>query len=450
MNATTIDRTASLLAHGPDKAITLALSLAQAERAILAFSAGQVDAIVDADGHAYLLRPAQQQLRQDVSRLQAILDSSPDVILILNRSGLILAQYGAVGRVLGMDGEELAGTSIFTLVHDEDMGKLYSAFFNIAEGIRENATVRFRLQDRSGNLRFVEATVGQQYDGATTSVILILRPIVDPRPVFIEKPRLRVPVVPPVAPAKDRFLSMLSHELRTPLSPVLMGVDELLADDRFAEARPVLDMIKRNVDLQARLLDELMEFTLVGQHKVRLRHEPLDLHAHIGYVVETCQSELTAAQITVLLDFDPGSGGVMVCADALRLQQVMWNLVKNAIKFSSPGSSIIIATSDCPPGHVTIDFTDEGVGIEPELLGRVFDAFQQGSLAQQRNKGGLGLGLFIAKGLAEAQDGQLTVHSEGSGLGSTFRLVLPQASTDGRLPVESSSLFSAAALRPMN
>lgn len=116
---------------------------------------------------------------------------------------------------------------------------------------------------------------------------------------------------------------------------------------------------------------------------------------------------------------------------------------------SPPGSSIIIATSDCPPGHLTIDFTDQGVGIEPELLERVFDAFQQGSAAQQRNKGGLGLGLFIAKGLAEAQDGRLTVHSEGSGLGSTFRLILPKPPADGTcLPIESSSLFSAAALRP--
>ncbi len=342
MNATTIDGTAALLTHGPDKAITLALSLAQAERAIHAFTAGQVDAIVDADGQPYLLRPAQTQLRQEASRLRAILDSSPDQIMVLNRAGVVVAQHG---RVPALDREDLVGRSIFTLIHEDDLTKLYSVFFNIAEGLRVNATVQFRLQACTGAWLYVEATAAQLNDGASPQVLLILRPVHDAHPIPAERPRLRVPAVPPVAPAKDRFLSMLSHELRTPLTPILLGVAEMESDERFADAAPALAMIRRNVELQARLLDELMEFTLVGEHKVRLRLEPLDLRAHIGYVLETCQSELTAAQITVLLDFAPGSGGVMVCADSLRLQQVMWNLVKNAIKFRRPAA----ASSSRPP-----------------------------------------------------------------------------------------------------
>ena len=448
MNATTIDRTAALLTHGPDKAITLALSLAQAERAIHAFSAGQVDAIVEADGQTYLLRPAQTHLRQEASRLRAILDSAPDGILVLNRAGIIVAQYGAAGGMAAVDRQDLIGRSIFTLIHDEDLTKLYTVFFNIAEGLRATAAVQFRRRDGSGGWHFVEATAARSHGGDSDQVLLSVRPLPGARPIFDERPRLRVPAAPSVAPARDRFLSMLSHELRTPLTPVLLGIAELQEDERFAEARPVLAMIRRNVDLQARLLDELMEFTLVGQHKVRLLLEPLDAAVHIGYVVEICQSELTEAGITVLLGFKEGAP-IMVCADSVRLQQVMWNLLKNAIKFSPPGSCITIATSEGPGHHLTIDFTDQGVGIEPDLLGRVFEAFQQGSVAQQRAKGGLGLGLFIAKGLAEAQAGQLTVDSPGSGLGSTFRLILPKPPADGTcLPIESSSLFSAAALRP--
>lgn len=164
MNATTIDGTAALLTHGPDKAITLALSLAQAERAIHAFTAGQVDAIVDADGQPYLLRPAQTQLRQEASRLRAILDSSPDQIMVLNRAGVVVAQHG---RVPALDREDLVGRSIFTLIHEDDLTKLYSVFFNIAEGLRVNATVQFRLQACTGAWLYVEATAAQLNDGAS-------------------------------------------------------------------------------------------------------------------------------------------------------------------------------------------------------------------------------------------------------------------------------------------
>ena len=220
---------------------------------------------------------------------------------------------------------------------------------------------------------------------------------------------------------KDRFLAMLSHELRAPLTPVLLGADELLEDERFIEARPVLTMIRRNLKLQSRLLDELADFTTIEQHKVRLRLESIDIHQHIAFVLEICRSEIEAAGIEVRLDLRAEEP--LVLADSLKLQQVMWNLVKNAIKFSNPGGSISITTANEGP-DVTIAFVDHGLGIERDLLPLVFDPFQQGGRPMQQLYGGLGLGLFIAKGLAEAEGGTLTAFSPGRGQGATFRLTL--------------------------
>ena len=169
---------------------------------------------------------------------------------------------------------------------------------------------------------------------------------------------------------------MLAHELRTPLMPVLLGISEMQEDGRFAEAGPILAMMRRNIELQARLLEELMDFSAVGQHKMRLQLEPIDVHEAVRFVLEICQTEIAAARIEVNLDLQAREN--MVLADSLRLQQIMWNLVRNAVKFSPPGSNISITSANETPGTITLEFVDHGIGIEPEFLPLVFDPFQQG------------------------------------------------------------------------
>ena len=428
---TATDPSTPSLAHSPEKAITLALSLAQAERAIQAFTAGQLDAVVDAEGQTYLLRPAQESLRQSERRLREIIDRAADVITVVNRGGAILSQSRAVLSVLGYEPEELVGSSIFELVYGEDLSRLYTTFFNVIEGFEESGTAQFYHRMRSGSYRLIEATVSRLSGDAPASAVLILRPVASPRTLPAEPPPHET-VSKDASHAKDRFLAMLSHELRTPLTPIQLGVEELREDERFVEARPTLSMIQRNVEVQSRLLEELADFTSVGEHKVRLRLEALEVHEAIRFVLEICRSELAAARIEVRLFL--GAVQSVVVADSVRLQQVMWNLVKNAIKFSEAGSSIAIATTNCPPGHLTIEFADHGIGIEPALLPLIFDAFQQGSEAEQRARGGLGLGLFIAKGLTEAQGGTLTAQSEGRGKGTKFLVTLPMAPLDQAVP----------------
>jgi PAS domain S-box-containing protein len=162
--------------HGPDKAITLALSLAQAENAIHAFTAGQVDAIIDSDGNAYLLRPAQEELRQNEMRLQALLDSAADVITVVNRAGVILSQSLAAFRVLGYKSKELVGRSMFEFIHKDDVPHLYFAFIEVAEGYHECTTAAFRHRSRDGSYRMIEATLARLRDLSKTSVVLSLRP----------------------------------------------------------------------------------------------------------------------------------------------------------------------------------------------------------------------------------------------------------------------------------
>jgi PAS domain S-box-containing protein len=405
-------------ANNPDKALTLALRLVHAENALQMLASGQVDAVVDPSGKAYLLRPAQESLRQSESRFRALLDSIPDAIVVVNRGGVIVSHSRSVGHVLRLRPESFMGRRIFERIHEEDLRVVHSAFFNVIEEFRENASVRFHYCGPDGSYHLIEATVGKLRDAGDLSAVFSLRRIADLQPGKVELP----------APtdtafiAKDRFLAMLSHELRTPLAPLLFGIEELRQDERFAAASETLTMMRRNVELQSRLLDELSDFIATGQDKIRLRLHFVDAHELVHFVLDLCRSEISAAQIEVRLDLR--ATHAMVLADSARLQQVMWNLVKNAVKFSARDGSISIASSNDTQGRLILEIIDHGIGIEPELLPLIFDPFRQGDLSMQSLYGGLGLGMFIAKALTEAHQGTLTVTSEGRGHGATFRLIL--------------------------
>lgn len=417
----------------------LALSLAEAERALRLFTADQVDAIVGADGKAYLLRPAQEHLRENEKRLGAVLESVANAIAVVDRSGTVVCQNRHVGRVLGYEPEGTIGTNIFELIRKEDLPDVHSAFINVAEGFQTHATAQFNHRSRDGSYRMVEATMGKLRGTAATNIVLSLRPIAHPARERIEFTR-REEEAAQAAPSKDRFLAMLAHELRTPIMPVLLGITEMQEDGLYPEVKPILEMMRRNIDLQMRLLDELTDFIRIGQHKVLLRPERIDIHDTVRFVLEICRGEIAAARIDVVLNLK--ATGSCVVADSLRLQQILWNLVRNAIKFSPQGGCITIASVNETRTSVTIEVFDNGIGIEAEMLPLVFDPFKQGEHAKTQK--GLGLGMFIARGLAEAHDGSLTVSSDGPGLGATFRLTLNLAPA-GSLEQSSLQLFNVDA-----
>ena len=230
--------------------------------------------------------------------------------------------------------------------------------------------------------------------------------------------------------AKDRFLAMLSHELRTPLSPVLATATMLERTPGLPEAvRADVRLIRRNIELEARLIDDLLDLTRVANGKLLLALEAVDVHETIEAVLMLFRDEIDAKQLQVNTALCARRQWVR--ADRARLQQMLWNVLRNAAKFTPEGGTIGIQTRDrddsAPGGMIEIEIEDTGIGIEPERLSKLFTAFEQGSDAIARTFGGLGLGLAITRALADAHGGSVSAHSEGKGHGARFVLRLPRA-----------------------
>ncbi|HEX8201732.1 MAG TPA: PAS domain S-box protein, partial [Isosphaeraceae bacterium] len=265
----------------------------------------------------------------------------------------------------------------------------------------------------------------------------LMRAVCDQVAIALERQRLtsevrrRAQELAEANAAKDHFLAVLSHELRTPLTPVLMAVSLLLDDPGLPPAlRPTLVMARRNVELEARLIDDLLDVTRIAQGKLRLDRTVVDAHALIGHALEICRGELRAAGLR--LEVDLAAARSYVRADPARLQQVFWNLIKNAVKFTPQGGTVAVRSRTDPnsaagdPGgtRLIVEVADSGMGIAPEALPKVFDAFEQGGAAVTRRFGGLGLGLAISRGVVERHGGTLTASSPGVGRGATFTLIL--------------------------
>jgi two-component system, chemotaxis family, CheB/CheR fusion protein len=223
--------------------------------------------------------------------------------------------------------------------------------------------------------------------------------------------------------AKDHFLAALSHELRTPLTPVLLRVAALARSPDLPEfLRADLQMIQRNVELEAKLIDDLLDLTRVSRGKLTLHLEAVDVHDLLEHTIAICSEGLEGR--TLAIGFEPGAAGRHVRADAARLQQVFWNLLKNAVKFTPAGGTVRVVTRNPEPERIEVAVIDPGIGIAPEDLPRLFNAFEQGNPAITRTFGGLGLGLAICKALVDQHGGTLSGLSPGRGQGATFTVSL--------------------------
>ncbi len=221
---------------------------------------------------------------------------------------------------------------------------------------------------------------------------------------------------------KDQFLAMLSHELRTPLTPVLLATTLLeRSPDLPRHLCEHAQMIRRNVELEARLIDDLLDLTRVSPGKLQQNVKTAEVQEVLGRAVEICCAERAGDLVLEL-----GAARHHVRGDPARLQQVFWNLMNNAAKFTPAGRPITIRSRNVEDdGVIEIEVTDTGVGIEPEILPRLFNAFEQGDSARARRFGGLGLGLAITKALVEAHGGPVTARSDGLGMGATFTVRMP-------------------------
>jgi two-component system CheB/CheR fusion protein len=228
--------------------------------------------------------------------------------------------------------------------------------------------------------------------------------------------------------AKDHFLAVLSHELRTPLTPVLAAVSLLQQEVSFDEGTTrILEMVRRNVELEARLIDDLLDLTRITRGKIELDKRPIELRTVLQRAVEVCRPDIEARRLHFGVDLGPAAT-CLVEADTARLQQVFWNLLKNAIKFTPQGGCVGIRCRPGEHGRVSVEVIDSGEGIDPQDLSRIFGAFEQAGRSASRLFGGLGLGLAISRTLVELHGGTIEAHSEGKGKGASFKVQLPTLS----------------------
>jgi signal transduction histidine kinase/ActR/RegA family two-component response regulator len=246
--------------------------------------------------------------------------------------------------------------------------------------------------------------------------------------------------------AKDDFLAALSHELRTPLNPALLLASDAARDPAHTPAaRHTFSVIAKNVSLEARLIDDLLDLTRIARGKLRLDLGPVDVNAVLRDAIATVQAELSEKHLTLHLALAEETAPVV--GDATRLQQVFWNVLCNAIKFTPADGSIRIK-SQRGNSRVRVEITDTGMGLTAGELQRIFAAFSQGDHAAggSHRFGGLGLGLSISRQLVELHAGTITAESKGSGRGATFVVELPLSPTV--VPPAIEPIVAGAAVRP--
>lgn len=223
--------------------------------------------------------------------------------------------------------------------------------------------------------------------------------------------------------AKDDFIAVLSHELRTPLTPSLLDLSDLEADPRISpEVRQRLHLIKRSIEIEAHLIDDLLDVTRIAHGKVSLSIGDVDLHECLAHALTVKQADIRAKRLRVETKLSAASA--VVSGDENRIRQVLLNLIGNAIKFTPEGGWIRL-TSEVGNESVRLEVADSGFGIPAGLLPMLFQRFEQGGHGVTRKFGGLGLGLSIARSIVELHGGKISARSPGEGQGATFSLEFP-------------------------
>jgi len=255
--------------------------------------------------------------------------------------------------------------------------------------------------------------------------------------------------------AKDRFLAVLSHELRTPLTPVVFGIAALQRE--FSDPTPrrraidqrlprMLEMVRRNITLETKLIDDLLDLSRLVQGKLQLQPDVVDIHARLRDTLAMVENDARAKGVR--LEMAVAAERPFVMADAARVHQVLWNLLKNAIKFTPSGGRVMVSTWN-EGTQLLIACEDDGIGIPADVLPRLFKPFEQGGNEITRHYGGLGLGLAVSRSLVVAHGGTLAAASAGVGKGARFTVTLPTTTADAH-PQASRSRQSVAPQRRLN
>jgi PAS domain S-box-containing protein len=378
-------------------------------------------------GERHARERAERQLRQADLTFARVLDSLPDyAVMLLDEDGLIQYWNRAARLIFGYPAEEVLGASAALLfAPQDDPPQALASELRLARAHGKASDKRW-LVTRDGRRLWAEGVLAvlEDEDGERRGFCKLVHDGTA-RHLAAEALRAAKEEADRANQAKDRFLAVLSHELRTPLAPITTAVHVLekavSLDERH---RDLLPMIRRNVALEARLIDDLLDLTAINAGKVTLRKERVDMHQLVQAVVAMVDDTLRDKQIE--LDLALEARDPFVEADQARMQQVLWNIVRNALKFTPHGGRVLVRSENAG-GEFRLACCDSGIGIAREALARIFSPFEQADADVARHYGGLGLGLAIAQGLMAQHGGRIDASSDGRGRGATFSITLPGA-----------------------
>jgi PAS domain S-box-containing protein len=395
------------------------------------------------------------------ARLAAIIESSDDAIVSKTLEGIIRTWNKGAERIFGWQAEEVIGKPITIIIPADRLEEEPKILARIQAGERVDHFETIR-QAKDGRLLHVSVTISpvRDHTGRIIGASKIARDVTlqkqferelraakdaaEEAKATAEKAREAAETA---SRAKDHFLSVLSHELRTPLTPVLAAISLLEQDtDVPPHVAEQVGMIRRNVETEARLVDDLLDLTRIARGKVRLHYEVIDAHTVLRSVASMLNPEIEEKGLTVAIALR--AKRFHVWADPGRFQQMLLNLLSNAIKFTPPDGTITVRTSN-ENGTIKIEIIDTGVGIEPDVLPRLFRPFQQGEQTVTRRFGGLGLGLSIVKSLVELHKASISATSEGKDKGSTFTLRIDTVVPNQQLQPASSGSTADGKAREM-
>ncbi|HEV8581418.1 MAG TPA: PAS domain S-box protein [Thermoanaerobaculia bacterium] len=315
-----------------------------------------------------------------------------------------------------------------SLIHPDDVERVHREIWNAIEGGSASFSSEYRVRRSDGCFIHVwdKGLIVRDDQGQAARVVGSTIDISDRKRAQEELERAHREAQA-ANEAKDRFLATLSHELRTPLTPVLAVLSRLEMDPRLDGQAADLTMIRRNVELEARLIDDLLDLTRIARGKLELVRRRTDARQVLEHALATAERELM--QKSLRLEVWLTAESHRVIADAPRLIQVFWNLLSNAVKFTPPGGTVAVRsrleTSRLGARELVVEVSDSGIGIEPDALPRIFDAFEQTDRSITRKFGGLGLGLAVSRAIVDLHGGRLTAASEGRDRGATFTVRLP-------------------------
>ena len=380
---------------------------------------------------------------EPAARLVAIVESSDDAIVGKTLDGIVTSWNDGARRIFGYAADEMIGQPIQRIMPPDRVADMQRILGKIRAGERVEHFETERVR-KDGTRIQVSLTVSPIRDasGRIVGASKIARDVTERRRAesklaafaldnarLYEAERLARAEAEAASRAKDDLLSVVSHELRTPLTSML-GWVAVLRQGRLDPdgVRRALDTIERNGRVQGELIDDLLDVSRIVAGTMRLEREPLDLRAACEAAVDALRPDASAKG--VLLDADLAASA-MVVGDAIRLQQVVSNLVANAVKFTPARGHVRVSlATDGDTAEVVV--RDEGIGIDADFLPFVFDPFRQAADVRKRKCAGLGLGLTIVRNLVEQQGGAVAAASDGPGRGAVFTVTLPLAGVEWR------------------